>query len=91
MRASRGASGSARMARPMSVSLPSPVERAEFAVERDGLLQAGAGGGSSHVSCPGSSTPQAARSSARPERSASRISGAAKAGSDTVAASSHSR
>ena len=52
--ARRGASGSARIARPVSVSRPSSSSAPSSRSSATASFQAGAGGGSSQASCPGS-------------------------------------
>ena len=90
--ASRTGSASSRIAWPLAVMRPVAVDRAERrAAARAPRRAPGSGGGSRKASVAGSATPKAAQSSTRPERSASRISGGAKAGSAAVCSARHSR
>ena len=79
IRARRGGSGSALMALPSSVRRPSASMASISRSSAAASVSAGTGGGSRKASERGSVTPQAAQSSMRPERSADRISGSAKA------------
>ena len=77
MRARRGGSARLAIARPSSVMRPSPSMAPIAVRSARASLSAARGGGSRKASFAGSATPQRAQSSARPERSAERISGAA--------------
>ena len=91
MCANRGESGRRATARPCSVKCPSPSSAPMRFSNAIASAHAGLGGGSSHANAPGSLAPQAARSSARPERSASRISGRSNSGNERVSPSLHKR
>ena len=93
MCARRGSSGSAAIARPCAVMRPVLIDRAErskslarFAISRSasGAIEEGQAGADRL-------RPTAGRSAAELDRSASRISGGSWAGSEALAASSHSR
>ena len=75
MRAMRGGSGSSRRRRPRSVMRPSASIAPSSRSSALASVQAARGGGSRKSSFCGSVTPQCARSSTRPDRSAARISG----------------
>ena len=88
--ASRAGRASARMAWPIGV-MRSPSNAPRFSSRAFDSLIAGAGGASRKVRLRGSATPQAAQSSTRPVKSASRISGGAKASSAAVCSARHRR
>ena len=90
MRASRGGKGRRRRRLPVSVSRPSASLAPSSASKAFASARAARGGGSRNASC-AASAPQAARSSAKDERSALRISGRPKGSSEAVCGSSHSR
>ena len=76
MRASRGGSGNCRNRLPSAVMRPSRSMAPSSSSSVLASLIAGAGGGSRKTSAAGSATPQWARSSTKPVRSAARISAA---------------
>ena len=84
MRASRGGSGRLRSRRPSSVMRPSRSIAPSSPSNAFASASAGAGGGSRKASVAGSATPQWARSSTKPDKSAARISGRLAGSSEAV-------